>query len=79
MLTLHRLIGVLVWLVTPARLGWKANAAQAPAPRHAMPRWQRWAARANEIMLYPLLIVQPATGLVQSIARVQNKTARGRE
>lgn len=69
LLTLHRSAGVLIWLATLGRLLWKATAARTPELPRRMPRSQRWAARANEVALYLLLIAQPVTGFVQSIAR----------
>lgn len=69
LLTVHRSAGVLVWLVTLARLIWKLSAASAPPLPAAMPRAQRWMARANEGALYLLLVAQPITGMVQSVAR----------
>jgi cytochrome b561 len=69
LLTLHRSAGVLLWLVTVARLAWKASAAVAPPLPATLPRPQRWMARANEYALYLLLVAQPITGFVQSIAR----------
>jgi cytochrome b561 len=68
LLTLHRSAGALIWGVTLVRLGWK-TAARSPALPSAMPRVQRWVARVNEAALYLLLIAQPVTGFLQSIAR----------
>lgn len=69
LLTLHRSAGALIWPVTVARLVWKASAAVAPPLPATLPRSQRWGARANEYALYLLLLAQPITGFVQSIAR----------
>jgi cytochrome b561 len=69
LLTLHRSAGTLLWIVTLARLLWKATAARVPTLPRQMPRLQRWAGRANENALYLLLTLQPVTGFVQSIAR----------
>jgi cytochrome b561 len=69
LLRLHRSIGLLIWLVTLGRLAWKFGAARMPRLPGSMPRVQRWTARANEAALYALLIVQPMTGVLQSIAR----------
>jgi len=68
-LTLHRSAGALIWVVTLARIAWKGTRAHAPLLPVTVPRLQRWAARANEYALYLLLIAQPITGFVQSIAR----------
>lgn len=69
LLTVHRSAGALIWVMTLVRLVWKATAARAPALPWRMPRAQRWAARASEYALYFLLVAQPVTGFVQSIAR----------
>ena len=69
LLTLHRSSGLLVLLITLARLAWKWTSGRAPALPLTMPLAQRWAARANEYALYLLLIAQPVTGFFQSVAR----------
>jgi len=69
LLALHQSAGALIWLVTMARLIWKASAAAGPPLPSSMPRVQRWAARANEYALFLLLIAQPVTGFVQTVAR----------
>jgi cytochrome b561 len=69
LLTLHRSSGALIWIITLGRLVWKQHFGQAPTLPSTMPRPQQWAARANEYMLYLLLIAQPITGFVQTIAR----------
>jgi len=69
LLTLHRSSGVLIWIATLVRLAWKATAGRTPALPSAMPRAQRWAARGNDALLYLVLIAQPVTGILQSVAR----------
>jgi cytochrome b561 len=69
LLTLHRSSGLLVLAVTLARLAWKRTSVRAPALPSTIPRAQRWAARWNEYALYLLLIAQPVTGFLQSVAR----------
>jgi cytochrome b561 len=69
LLTVHRSAGVLIWVVTLARLVWKKTHARSPAMPVRMPIAQRWAARGNEYALYLLLLAQPVTGFLQSIAR----------
>jgi cytochrome b561 len=69
LLTLHRSTGVVLWLLTAARLIWKVTAGRSPPLPAKTPRLQRWAARLTEYGLFLLLIVQPITGFVQSIAR----------
>lgn len=68
-LSLHRSAGVLLWLLTLVRLGWKASFARPAALPATVSRSQRLAARATEAALYLLLVLQPATGLLQSVLR----------
>jgi cytochrome b561 len=69
LLTVHRSTGLVLWLLTLARLLWKATAGHAPALPSDLPVAQRWAARATQYALYALLLLQPITGFLQSIAR----------
>lgn len=65
----HRSLGILVWLLTAARLAWRwTGGAHPPLPASVSPP-QRMAARATEYALYVLLLVQPLTGLGQSLFR----------
>jgi cytochrome b561 len=68
LLMLHRSLGILLWLITLARLGWKALAGRSPALPPTISRVQRYAARMTEYGLFLLLMVQPVTGFLQSIA-----------
>ena len=69
LLTLHRSIGVTIWLVTLLRILWRILFAAAPALPPTIPAAHHVAARANQIALYALLILQPVTGLLQTIWR----------
>jgi cytochrome b561 len=69
LLTVHRSTGVLLWLVTLGRVVWKYSAGHAPALPFGTPVIQRLAARITEYGLLALLILQPITGFLQSIAR----------
>jgi cytochrome b561 len=69
LLTLHRSLGVGVWLITLLRLGWRLTRARVPPLPESVPPIQRLAARLNEAALYALLLIQPLTGLVQSLFR----------
>ena len=69
MLTLHRSMGVTLWVLTLMRLGWRLSFAHRPPLPADLPAAQRLAAHLNEAALYAILIVQPITGLVQSLAR----------
>jgi len=62
-LTTHRTMGVLVWIVGLVRLVWRHNFAYLPPFPESMPKLQQWIAKANEYGLYTLLAVQPITGL----------------
>lgn len=68
-LSLHRSAGVLLWLLTLARLGWKASFARPAELPTTVSRPQRFVARATQWALYVLLVLQPATGFLQSVLR----------
>lgn len=68
-LALHRSLGVTVWLVVAGRLAWRRLFAVLPPFPATMPKVQRAIATASEYGLYALLLVQPLTGLAQSLAR----------
>jgi superoxide oxidase len=63
LLTVHRTMGVLTWVVTLARLVWRRWFADLPPFPPSMPKLQQSIAKANEYGLYALLLVQPITGL----------------
>ncbi|HEY3947412.1 cytochrome b [Phenylobacterium sp.] len=69
MLSVHRSLGVTLWVVTLARLAWRLRFATRPPLPADLPRAQRLAAALNEGALYAILLVQPLTGLAQSLAR----------
>ena len=69
LLTVHRSLGVTVWSLTALRLGWRLTGATVPPLPGAMPAIQRLAARLNQWGLYALLLLQPVTGLAQSLFR----------
>jgi cytochrome b561 len=69
LLTIHRSLGVTVWTLTLARLGWRMTAATLPPWPQSVGRTQRLAARINEYGLYGLLLVQPITGVLQTLYR----------
>ena len=62
----HKWIGITVFLVTCARLGWRRS--HRPPPPVEMPDWQRRAAAASHVLLYALLIVIPVSGWLYSSA-----------
>jgi cytochrome b561 len=69
LLTIHRSLGVTVWALTAFRLGWRLTQASLPPFPATMPQAQRLAAKANEYGLYGLLLLQPLTGLAQTLYR----------
>jgi superoxide oxidase len=68
-LTLHRSLGVSLWILALVRLGWRLRFAVRPALPADMPRPQKAAAAVSEGALYVLMLVQPLTGLAQSVTR----------
>ena len=69
LLETHRSIGVLLWLLTLARIGWKAAAGRAPPLPATIGKVQRRIARGLQGTLYALLVLQPMTGFLHSIWR----------
>ena len=69
LLTLHRSLGVAVWTLTALRLAWRLTRAKLPPWPDTVKAPQRLAARVNEYGLYGLLLVQPVTGVLQSLYR----------
>lgn len=69
MLSVHRSAGVALWAITAGRLAWAVTRARRPLLPADLPRVQKLAARVNEGALYAILLLQPLTGLAQSLAR----------
>lgn len=70
LLTLHRSMGLVTWMVVAGRLAWRASgAAHLPPFPASMPKPQQLAARLNEYGLYALLLLQPLTGLGDTVFR----------
>jgi cytochrome b561 len=69
LLTAHRSMGLATWLVVAGRFGWRSSFARLPPFPAGMPRLQRWAAVTNEYGLYGLLLLQPLTGLGDTLFR----------
>jgi cytochrome b561 len=60
----HKWIGITVFLLTCARLGWRwARPTPPPVP---MPQWQRRVAAVTHVLLYVLLLAIPLSGWVYS-------------
>ena len=62
----HKWIGITVFLLTCARLGWRWIC-PAPSPV-AMPEWQRRAAEVTQTLMYALLLAIPVSGWLYSSA-----------
>ena len=62
----HKWIGITVFVVTLARLGWRF--AHPVAPPEGLPAWQRHAARASHLSLYVLMLAIPLSGWLFSSA-----------
>ena len=69
MLYLHRSLGVVTWGTAFCRVVWRLRFAFIPAFPSAMPKVQQHLAKLSEFGLYALLLVQPLTGLAQSLTR----------
>jgi cytochrome b561 len=69
LLTLHRSAGVTLWLVAFCRISWRLAFAVRPPLPASVSLLQARAAAATEGGLYVLLLVQPLTGLMQTLAR----------
>ena len=63
LLTVHRSLGVVTWVVAIIRLGWRLSCAYLPPFPQNMPKMQQRLAKASEYGLYALLLLQPLTGL----------------
>ena len=62
----HKWIGITVFLVTIARLGWRF--AHPVPPPAGLPAWQRRAAIASHVSLYVLMLAVPLSGWLFSSA-----------
>jgi cytochrome b561 len=65
----HQSLGMTIWIVTVLRLLWRLTGAWFPPFPGSMTLIQRAAARVSEYALYALLLIQPATGLAQTLLR----------
>jgi cytochrome b561 len=67
LLTIHRSLGVTLWVVAVCRLGWRLRFAFLPPFPAGMSKAQQNLAKVSEYGLYALLLIQPLTGLAQSL------------
>jgi cytochrome b561 len=63
----HKWIGITVFLITVARVAWRATH-PAPAPLPSMPDWQKRASRAAHWFLLALMVIIPISGWIYSSA-----------
>jgi cytochrome b561 len=69
LLQTHRSLGVTIWVATVLRLAWRlTNAKLPPFPSH-MTNIHRAIVKGAEYCLYALLLIQPATGLADTLFR----------
>jgi superoxide oxidase len=69
LLQLHRSLGVTIWTLTVFRLVWRVTGARFPAFPASITPLHQLGAQLSEYALYALLLIQPATGLAQTIFR----------
>lgn len=72
LLQLHRSLGIVVWAVSAARLVWRHTGAYLPPFPVRMRRAHRIMAKTSEYLLYALLLLQPMTGVAQTVLRGRN-------
>ena len=68
-LTAHRSLGVVIWLLALGRLAWRLLGMRLLPFPASMPRWHQWGARLSEWGLYGLLSAQPLTGMAATLLR----------
>jgi cytochrome b561 len=69
LLYIHRSLGVLTWITALTRITWRLGFAFLPPFPSAMPKIQQRAAHLSEYALYAMLLIQPVTGMAQSLTR----------
>lgn len=69
LLRIHRSTGAVLWALTVLRLLWRRFGPALPPFPSSMPTIQQWAAKLNEYGLYAVLLIQPLTGLGDSLFR----------
>ena len=58
---LHKSIGITVLLLTLIRIGWRLVNTPPPLPA-TMHTWEKWAATANHLVFYLLMLAMPLSG-----------------
>jgi superoxide oxidase len=69
LLAIHRSLGLSIWVVAICRLGWRLRFACLPPFPPTMSKAKQALAKSSEYSLYALLLIQPMTGLAQSLTR----------
>jgi cytochrome b561 len=68
LISYHKWLGVTVFLLTVARLAWRATHTPPPLPQ-TIPLWQQRAAHGLHFLLYGLLLAIPLSGWLMSSAK----------
>lgn len=68
-LQLHRSSGVVLWAVVAFRLAWRFTGMRLPPLPANRARWHILGVHLSEYGLYALLLVQPVTGLAETMLR----------
>lgn len=69
LLQTHRSLGVTIWLITVLRLAWRLTHAKLPPFPSTMTSIHRAIVKASEYALYALLLIQPITGMGDTLFR----------
>lgn len=69
LLTVHRSTGVATFVVIVTRFAWRQTFARLPPFPAGMPKLQRHLATLNEYGLYACMLLQPLTGLGDTLSR----------
>lgn len=69
LLQVHRSTGAALWGVVVIRLGWRFTGMRAPPLPPGMGRWLVVCVRLSEYGLYALLLLQPVTGMADTLWR----------
>ncbi|MGL4325021.1 MAG: cytochrome b [Beijerinckiaceae bacterium] len=72
LLSFHMWVGMAVFMLTLARMAWRAN--RPAMPPVSGPRWQMSAAKVGHIALYCVTIALPVIGLVSAWLKARNVT-----
>jgi cytochrome b561 len=68
----HKSIGITVLLLSLVRIAWRLFHPPPALPSH-MRAWERWAARANHLVFYVLMLGLPLSGWIMTSASVLNR------